>query len=111
MDFQEQRMGAVVVLKPVGPVTYEEAEQVRARLQNLLQSSMGRCVLDTSAIPYVDSSGLETLVDLCEELADGGQSLRLCHVNETLREVLDITGVVSAFEVYEDVNTAVRSFL
>ena len=31
--------------------------------------------------------------------------------NDTLREVLDLTGLSASFECYDDVNSAVRSFL
>jgi anti-anti-sigma factor len=62
-------------------------------------------------VPYVDSVGLESLVGATEELSASGRSLRLCGAGETLREVLELTGLSGRFEYYEDVNTAVRSFL
>ena len=72
---------------------------------------MGRFVLDASALAYADSKGLETLVEVQEELARAGQSLKLCGLNETLREILDLTELAPRFENYNDVGSAVRSFL
>ena len=57
------------------------------------------------------SLGLETLVDVTEQLSSSGQSLKLCAANKTLREVLNLAGVGSLFEHFDDVNTAIRSFL
>jgi len=37
--------------------------------------------------------------------------LKLCASNKTLREVLNLTGLSPLFEHFDDVNTAVRSFL
>jgi stage II sporulation protein AA (anti-sigma F factor antagonist) len=111
MQIQEQRQGAVTVLKPVGPLTEADSEQFRATATELLKRSLGRLVIDASAISFVDSTGLETLVDLTEQLTEGGRALKLCATNETLREVIDLTGWADAFEYYADINSGVRSFL
>lgn len=111
MDFQEQRLGAVMVLKPQGPVTGADADLLRSRLQAVLARSLGRCVLDASAVAFVDSRGLEALLEVSEELSQSGRALKVCAANETLREVLDLVGIAPAFEMFEDVNTGVRSFL
>jgi len=103
--------GAVAVLSPDGPLIGEDAEQVRERVRETFQETMGRFVVDLTRVPFVDSTGLETLVDAGETIADIGMVLKLAGANETLREVFDLTGVKSSFEQYEDVPTAVRSFL
>jgi anti-anti-sigma regulatory factor len=50
-------------------------------------------------------------VAVSDELAGGGRSLRICGAGDTLREVFDLTGLADRFELYDDVNAAVRSFL
>ena len=111
MRINEQLQGAVVVLKPEGPLIENDAILVKRRLLQTLNSTLGRFVVDMSAIPYVDSKGLEALVEVTEELSRGGQALRLCCANKTVREVLEITDLASMFEHFDDTNTAVRSFL
>jgi anti-anti-sigma regulatory factor len=51
------------------------------------------------------------LADASDQLSSSGRVLRMCGTTETLREVLDVTGLSEKFEHYTDVNTAVRSFL
>jgi anti-sigma B factor antagonist len=111
MEIQEQVKGAVRVLRPRGPLGQADAEQFKSRVMEVLQASLGRLVIDASAIPFVDSRGLEVLVELSEEMSEGGQALKLCGVNDTIREVLALTDLASMFEHYDEVNTAVRSFL
>jgi anti-anti-sigma factor len=111
MDILEQRHGAVTVVKPQGPLVLADAEQFARQVGEVMVRSLGRLVIDASAIPYVDSGGLEALVKASDELSAGGRSLRLCGAGETIREVLELTGLSDRFEHYEDVNTAVRSFL
>lgn len=111
MNIQEQKQGAVTVLRPSGPLTQTDADEFKAKLLEVRGASMGRFVVDVSEVPFVDSHGLETLVDTTEQLSRGGQSLKLSGVNETLREVFDLTELGSLFEQFEDVSAAVRSFL
>ncbi len=111
MRIETQHQGAVTVVKPFGPLNADEVESLRTVLQEAMGSSLGRFVIDVSEISFVDSAGLDLLVDTTETLDQSGQALRLCGANDTLREVFDITEVGRQFELYEDTNTAVRSFL
>lgn len=111
MNVAEQKQGAVVVLKPDGPLTVSEADEFKGRLIRVHHESLGRLVLDASEISFVDSRGLETLVEVTQEMAYAGQTLKLCAANQTLGEVLKLTGLWQLFEHFEDANSAVRSFL
>ena len=111
MEFQEVNHGAVTVLKPVGPVTAADADALLERAADIFAKSRGRFVLDASGIPFVDSRGIEVLVDVTERLAESGRSLKVCAPPETLREVLELTGWATSFEFFDDVQVAVRSFL
>jgi anti-sigma B factor antagonist len=111
MRIHEQRQGAVIVLKPEGALVEQVCGAFKQKLTQAMQSSLGRFVVDMSAVPFVDSLGLEALVEITEELGKSGQSLRLCAANKTVREVLDLTELTNLFEHFEDTNTAVRSFL
>jgi len=110
MEIEEQRQGAVTVVRPIGALSQENAQQFTNHAQEVRSKSLGRFIIDVSAIPYIDSKGLEALVDLTELMAQSGQSLKLCGANETVREVLDLTDLGSLFESCEDANSAVRSF-
>ncbi len=111
MQIEQQRQGAVTVVKPLGPLVGDDAEQLRGLVNEVMQASLGRFVLDASAVPFADSRGLEVLLEITEELASSGRALHLCGASETLREVLDLVELSSQFEHDADVNTAVRSFL
>lgn len=111
MNIVEQECGAVRVLRPDGPLVAKDAEDFKARLHKLAEASLGRCAVDASAIQYADSRGLEILVEAGEEIARTGHPLKLCNVNDTLRQVLELTGLAPQFEFFADTNSAVRSFL
>ena len=111
MEIQTLRQGAIAIIRPQGPLMGADADQVKTVLLDTAGATLGRVVLDLEAIPFVDSRGLEVLVEVTEEMSEGGQSLRLCAANKTLREVLEITALAGLFEIFEDVGSAARSFL
>jgi anti-anti-sigma factor len=111
MKLQTQQRGAVTVVRPDGPLVAADAEEFKQRLADEIHQNLGRVVLDASAVPFVDSKGLETLVDVTAELARSGKALKICSLSDTLAEVMELAGVASDFEYFDDVIGAVRSFL
>jgi len=101
----------VAVLRPEGPLTGDDAEQFKRDALEVLQTAMGRVPVDTALVPYVDSRGLEVLVEINEQMAQTGHALKLCTVSETVRQAMELTNVAPSFEYFADVSDAVRSFL
>ena len=108
MRVAEQRHGKVTVLKPHGPVIGADADELGGQIAQAIQEGGGRIVLDASNVPFVDSRGLEMLVDATEQLIRTGQALRIAGANRTLREVLELTDLASLFEQFDDLETCVE---
>ena len=111
MNIETEQRCAVTVVKPDGPLSGADADELKVIMSDLIKANLGRVVLDASDIPSVDSPGLESLVDLTQQLAQSGKALKLCALNDTLQQVIDLTGLSPQFEQFEDVNSAIRSFL
>ncbi len=111
MEIQTQYRGAVLVVRPSGPLAGPDADTFKTALQGFVRDNLGRVVIDASALPYVDSKGLESLADIAEDLAVSGKGLKLCAANDTIRQTLELTGLSPQFEHFADTNSAVRSFL
>ena len=111
MKIGQQKHGAVTLLKPEGPLTDAAAKEFDAAARPVLTGTLGRMVIDLSEVPFVDSTGLEVLLDLTDLLGESGKVLKLCGTNKTVRQVLDLTEIDTLFDHFEDVNSAVRSFL
>ena len=111
MQIEQTRQGAVTVLRPLGALVGGDAEQFDTALGEAMSASLGRLVVDASAVPLADSRGLEAIASASEQMQSFGQTLRMCGAGETLREVLEITDLSASLEHFADVNTAIRSFL
>jgi anti-anti-sigma factor len=111
VEIQTCHRGAVLVVRPSGPLAGADADTFKTAIQGFVRDNLGRVVIDASALPYVDSKGLESLAEIAEELALSGKGLKLCAANETIRQVIELTGLSPQFEHFEDTSSAVRTFL
>lgn len=111
MDIAQLKVGAVTVLRPSGPLVRASAEGLLRCFRTALQESMGRVVLDFEAVPFVDSVGLEALMDAADETGALGLSLKVCGVAGVVKEALVATGCDAGLEFHADANAAARSFL
>ncbi len=111
MRIEQQQMGTVNVLTPVGALVDEDAEELARMLRERTRSANPRVVVSMAEVPYLDSVALESLVDATDELADRAMRLRLAAVPSTCREILELTGLADKFRFFNEVQDAVRSYL
>ena len=109
MKVVRETHSGVLVLGPQGPIAGPDAEQLAKQLAKVLQEPDRPIVLNAAEVPYVDSRGLETLVDATEQLIRHGRALKICGANGVLREVLVLTEVASLFEQFDDLPSAIGS--
>lgn len=67
-------------------------------------------VVDCESVPGIDSTGLEYMLDLqdrCEEMLG---AVKLCNLDEALQTVFRITRLARRFEIFDDLDSAVKSF-
>jgi len=86
----------------------EESAGMRETLKRALTSSR-QLVLDLSGVSYIDSSGLGTLVGVYSSARAGGADIKLAGLNQRLRDLLQITKLVTVFEVYDSVQQATEA--
>jgi len=110
VEIGRQVIEDITVLKPKGPLAKADAEQFKGVAAEVQGATSARTVLDASSIPFVDSRGLEVLLDITEDMQLDGEILRVVQSNDTLREVLKLTGLANEFEFYDDMESAVASF-
>jgi anti-sigma B factor antagonist len=107
----EAEVNGVTVLKLIGRVTLgEETNQLRARMKESLSEGKTRLVLDLGEVTYIDSAGLGTLVAGFTSAQNQGAAMKLANLTKRFSEQLNITKLVTVFDVYNTVDEAVKSF-
>jgi anti-anti-sigma factor len=109
MKIDQFQHGSVLVLVPHGPMTEDEVSSLRDALDDAQSSP--RVVLCMREVSYMDSQGLEFLLDMSEKFESEGRRLRLAEIEDCCREILYLTDYQDAFEQYAGIDDAVRSLL
>ena len=110
MKVDTQLHGSVTVLVPHGPLAGDEMAGFSETLTLAIDEKGGRVVLDMSEVPYVDSVGIESLLELCAGQHAAAARPRLARLCEACREALDLTDVLARLTVFDTVESAIRSF-
>jgi anti-sigma B factor antagonist len=87
----------------------EEANALRDSVKGLLANGKKKLVLNMGKVTLLDSAGLGTLVGLHHSAVSCGASLRLCNLTAMLRELLQITRLLTVFDVSATEAEAIRA--
>jgi anti-sigma B factor antagonist len=79
-------------------------------IKDLLNAGESRLLLDMEEVPMIDSSGIGMLVRHLSAAKQLGGSLKLLKPSKFALQTLKLVRVVNLFEVFEDQETATRSF-
>jgi anti-sigma B factor antagonist len=88
----------------------EESNALREKLKSLIAGGTLKIVLNMAEIDYIDSSGLGTLVAAHLSAKNAGASVRLCNLGNKFYEVMQVTKLLTVFDVYDTEAAAVSSF-
>jgi len=89
----------------------EESGAMREAVKGLIAAGKKKIVLDMSNVTYIDSAGLGLLVASYVSAKTQGTSIKLCALGHKFHEVLQITRLLTIFEVYDTQAAAIASFL
>ncbi|MCD6365503.1 MAG: STAS domain-containing protein [Planctomycetes bacterium] len=110
MKIEERQVEGVTIFTPHGPLVKADADQLKGYLAGASVHNPERIVIDTSAVPFLDSRGLEVLIEVTTNMTSSQGRLKVAGANETLREVMMLTDTSELFEHFQDVESALRSF-
>jgi anti-sigma B factor antagonist len=88
----------------------EESNALREKIKGMMAEGKKKIVLNMDNITFIDSAGLGTLVAAHHSVKSQGAALRLCHLGSKFQEVLQITKLLTVFDVYNTEAEAVASF-
>jgi anti-sigma B factor antagonist len=100
----------VLIVECIGRIVFgEEAAFLRETVKKALADN-NRIVLNLGEISYIDSGGLGTLVALRTSAQNAGGMIKLTNLTSRVDDLLQVTKLVTVFEVYNSEAEAVESF-
>ncbi len=111
LKITSREVEGVAVLALEGRIVLgEESNALRENVKKLLAENKKDIVLNMSNVTYIDSAGLGTLVAAHHSARSQGAALKLSNLGSKFQEVLQVTRLLTVFEVFDSEAAAVRSF-
>jgi anti-sigma B factor antagonist len=88
----------------------EESNSLREKVKSLLAAGNKQIVLNMDNVTYIDSSGLGALVASHTSAKSQGATLKLANLGSKFTEILQVTKLVTVFEVLPTEAAAIASF-
>lgn len=110
LKIDTKTVDGVTMVHCAGRIVFgDEASYLREQLKNVLAGSK-KIVLNLADVSYIDSGGLGTLVGLYSSARSAGADIKLAGLGQRVRDVLQITKLVTVFEVYDSEQKALTAF-
>jgi anti-sigma B factor antagonist len=103
-------MDGVLIIDCAGRIVFGEESAVLRDTVRKFISENSKIVLNLGGISYIDSGGLGTLVSLYTTAHNAGGSVKLANLTQRVGDLLQVTKLVTIFEVFDSEETAVQSF-
>ncbi len=112
MDITTRTHNDVTLVAFTGNLDSNTSPQAQQALDAILASGARKMAIDCTALDYISSAGLRVLLGTAKRLsgAGGGGALRLFGLNETVREVFDISGFSTILAVFATEADALKGF-
>jgi len=110
LNITKSRVDGVTVIHLSGAILFgEESRSLFLYVKNLLNKTP-QIVLDLSDVTRIDSGGLGTLVALYISARKVGGDIRFANLGNHAKEVLQVTRLVTVFEIFGKTEEAIASF-
>jgi len=110
MVLNARRLDDVVIMDLSGRITMGEGTLiVREQIKKLLDAGDRKFLLNLSDVDYIDSSGLGELVTSFTTVRNQGGQLKLLNLTRRVQDLLQITKLLTVFEVFDSESEALKS--
>jgi anti-sigma B factor antagonist len=102
LKISARQVGDAVILDLTGDITLFNSPEIRkALIDQLREQRVSHLIINMLAVPYVDSSGVASLVEGLKISRDLKSRFALYGLSKSARTVLELTHLLRIFEVHQ----------
>jgi anti-sigma B factor antagonist len=111
MKISARQREGVTILEPKGKITIGVGDvALRNAVHEALKAGSDKILINMEGVTTIDSSGIGELVSTYTSTRNRGGVLKLLNLPPKVSDILQITQLITVFEVYDDEDEAVQSF-
>ena|SRR5579872_525621 len=109
MEITSDKVDGQMVVSLGGRIDSTAAVEFEEKLIEIIDTGCNTMVVDFQRVQFISSAGLRVLLLAAKKVKPYGGKLLLCNMSKEVREVFDISGFSSIFEIHENVSTAINA--
>lgn len=90
--------------------TYNDSEELKNRLISYLEDGYTKIIIDLSNCNFMDSAFLGSIIYGLKKTQESGGNLMLAEPHGDAKVILEITGAIDLFLIFNSVDEAVKNF-
>ena len=99
MKVEQERTGGKLTFRIQGEINAVTAPELKEALDGAFDDEVTELVFDVADVPYISSAGLRVLLETQTAINGREGSMEVRGVNETIMEILKLTGFTSFLNV------------
>ena len=96
----------MTVVKPDGEIDLSRAPSFRTVIAEVFSEKPSKVVIDLSEVPYMDSSGVATLVEAMQLANRAGAVLVLVGLQDRVQSIFEIARLDTVFKIVNEISDA-----
>ena len=106
-----RQAGDIAVVDFSGKITLGEGSAtLRRMIRELVENGQRKILLNLYDVDYIDSAGIGELVATYTHVRNANGELKILNLTKRVHDILQITRLVTVFDVQSDEASALRSF-
>ncbi len=106
MEINVEQRDSLIVLSPSGDVDLSSSKDLQQAVRQTMNKKPQRVVVDLAAVPYMDSSGVATLVEAMQIARKQSTELVLASMQAKVRSIFEIARLDRVFKIVDSVEDA-----
>ena len=98
LNIEKKQAGTALTVKMEGRLDTNTAPVFQSEVEPMLES-VSSLMLDFEKVNYVSSAGLRVLLTFEQEMEEKNKTMELCHVNDIIHDVFDVTGFLDILKI------------
>ena len=109
LQINVDRRDGASVLTPIGEIDLGRSPTLRKELGAVIAEKPPVLVVNLAEVPYMDSSGVATLVEALQQCRAANLSLLLCAMQDRVRSIFEIARLDMVFTIETSLEAALDS--
>jgi anti-sigma B factor antagonist len=110
LDIEDREVNGITVVDFFGKMNTSTSPEAEKFVNQLLDQGANKIILNLDELDFISSTGLRVILATGKKLSASEGKLVICSPNITVKDVLDMSGFSTMFNVYETEAEALENF-